>query len=72
MDKLPDEIIEVILNTASLCKKSQNFYINKYFLNISKKKINKCRKMYMLKQNICIGCHPHVLKFIKTYYSQSY
>jgi hypothetical protein len=43
-NKLPDEIIEVILNTAGLCKKSQNFYINKYFLNISKKKINKCRK----------------------------
>ena len=72
MEKLPDEIIEIILNAAKICKKNQNFYVNKRFFKISKKRIDKCKKMHMLKQDICVGCHPHVIKFVKTYYGSLY
>ncbi len=72
MEKLPDEIVEIILNASNLCKKNQNLYVNKHFFKLAKKKTDNCKKMYMLKQNICVGCHPHVIKFINTYYGSFY
>ena len=67
MEKLPDEVLERIIFYAFPCKKSQKFYINKRFLKLTKKKIDKCIKINMLNQDICVGCHPNVLKFLKGY-----
>lgn len=69
MDNLPDELIRKIIKLTNLCKKDQNFYVNKRFLKLSKEKFIKCQKKIIFKHNICVGCHPQVLTFFKGYYS---
>lgn len=72
MEKLPDEIVEHIINYGIKCKKDQNVYVNKRFLKISKKKIDNCSKTIVLNHPVCIGCHPQVLTFFKGYFSIFY
>jgi len=64
MNKLPDEIILHIIDYSSICKKEQNFYINKHLAN----KIieyKKCKPIMCLGKNICKDCHKDAVKFLR-------
>ena len=72
MDKLPDELIEIIISYGIKCKKDQNFYVNKRFLKVAKKKTDKCSQTIILNHPVCIGCYPQVLTFFKGYLTTFY
>ena len=68
MNLLPDEILREIIFYTKLCKKDNNFYVNKRFYNASKDKICKCKKFRVLKHNFCMNCDKKTISFINTYF----
>lgn len=68
MNRLPDDVLRNIIDFAFICKKEQNFYINKRLLKLSKEKVNCCMPIVVFKKNICINCHKEVFKFFNYYY----
>ena len=68
MDDLPDDVLKKIIDLSFICKKEQNFFINKRMLNLSKKKLDNCKSIIVFKRNICANCHKDVLKYFNAFY----
>jgi hypothetical protein len=62
IDKLPEELQNIILDYAIPCKKSQNFYINKEITNYVCKKKKNCKCIHYFNIDICFGCNKKVLQ----------
>ena len=68
MNKLPDDVVRNIIDFSFICKKEQNFYINKRLLKLSKEKIGNCKHIIVFKRDLCSNCHKDVLKFFSFCY----
>ena len=68
MNKVPDDVLRNIIDFSFICKKEQNFYINKRLLKLSKEKVNCCMPIIVFKKNICSNCHKDVLKYFNIFY----
>jgi len=68
MNNVPDDVLRNIIDLSFICKKEQNFYINKRILKLLKEKICNCYPIIVFKKNICATCHKDVLKFFNAFY----
>ena len=65
LNKLPTELIHLILDFAFTCKKEQNFYVNKEVQIYVCKKKQKCKKIIVFKKNVCSGCYENELNQLR-------
>jgi len=63
MDNLPHEINMLIGNFLFDCRKNKNYIINKEYYDIYKKKTEDCKKLFILRKNLCRKCDQ--LKIIR-------
>ena len=56
MNNLPNELNYVIGDYLFECRKNTDYIINKEFYKIFKRKTKKCKKIYLLRKNLCEKC----------------
>ena len=56
MNNLPNELNYLIGEYLFKCRKNTDYIINKEFYEIFKKKTKNCKKIYLLRKNLCTEC----------------
>ena len=56
MNHLPNEINMLIGNYLFDCRKNTNYIFNQEYYKIYKKKTEKCKKIFILRKNLCLNC----------------
>ena len=56
MNNLPLELNLLIGSYLFDCKKNANYIINKEYYDIYKKKTENCKKLFILRKNLCLKC----------------
>lgn len=64
LEKLPEELQLKIFDMIFLCKKDQNFYINKDITNLIIKN-KQCKSIKCLGKYICESCNKDVVRFFR-------
>ena len=56
MNNLPNELNYLIGDYLFKCRKNTDYIINKEFYEIFKNKTKNCKKIYLLRKNLCEEC----------------